>query len=255
MQHDLRVVLVDDDQELCDEFGSCFAEIEGIELCAATGNATQAIELVKQYQPDVVILDLELHKGGGNGILFLTELRKLRDVKRPYVLVNTNNSSSITYEIVRNLGADFVMYKHQEGYSAGEVADFLLVIRAGRSEDLREVQPEPQEEQEKEPLRERILAELNKVAINPRSKGYNYLADAIEIFCGGQIPNVSSVIGAKYGKSEASVERAMQNAIDRAWSTADINELLKYYTAHINSRRDSPTVTEFICYYAAKLKK
>ena len=49
-------------------------------------------------------------------------------------------------------------------------------------------------------------------------------------------------------------ERAMQNAIHRAWKKADIEDLLKHYTAKVNSEKGCPTITEFICYYANKLK-
>ena len=55
-------------------------------------------------------------------------------------------------------------------------------------------------------------------------------------------------------KTENSVERAMQNAIDRTWKTTDINVLLKHYTAKINPDRGAPTITEFIHYYAQQIK-
>ena len=120
MQHDLEIILVEDDVELCEEFEKCFEETEGIELAATTDSAEQALEFVRRLQPDVVILDLELHMGEGNGITFLSKLRKLRGIQKPYVLVNTNNSSRITYDIVRNLGADFVMFKHMRNIDAVE---------------------------------------------------------------------------------------------------------------------------------------
>ena len=254
MQHDLKIILVDDDREFCESFSACFAQTDGLELVFTTVSAEQALAFIKEGQPDVVILDLELHKGAGNGILFLKELNEMRPAKRPYVLVNTNNSSRTTYDIVTNLGADFVMFKHQEGYCPEEVAEFLLAIRAGNSFAPGNVN-DPPKQTESGSLRTRILCELDKVYINPRNLGYQYLADAIEIYCDGQIPNVSTVIGKKYGKSEASVERAMQNAIEKAWGSADINELLEHYTAHVNPKRQTPTVTEFICYYAAKLRR
>ena len=252
MQWDLRILLVDDDPELCKDFSQCFAATDGVELVGITSSVDQALNFVSEKQPDVVILDLELHKGAGNGLMFLKRLNELELVKRPYVLVNTNNSSRTTYDVVNALGADFIMHKHQEGYCAREVAEFLLCIRAGSiaQDDLH---TEIYHDFETESLRTRIFDELDKVWISPKSLGYKYLADAIEICCGGLMPNVSVIIGQKYGKSEASVERAMQNAIDKAWSSADIHDLLKHYTAHVNTRRQSPTVTEFICFYASKL--
>ena len=46
---------------------------------------------------------------------------------------------------------------------------------------------------------------------------------------------------------------AMANAINKAWKTSDPDDLYKYYTARIDLDRGSPTVSEFIFYYANKL--
>lgn len=258
MQRDLNVLLVEDDRELCDEFDRCFAETEGVELVASTDSAAQALELVRELQPDAVVLDLELHMGEGNGITFLSQLSKLKGIRKPFVVVNTNNSSQTTYDVARKLGADFVMYKHAQGHSPSVIADFLLSVDSegiGSAPIPGQLYGDTREQVSAQTdLKERIYDELNKVSISPRSKGYNYLADAIEILCGGHVPHVSAMVAEKYGKKVKSVERAMQNAIDRAWDTSDIDELLQHYKAHINARRVSPTVMEFVCYYATKLR-
>ena len=101
----------------------------------------------------------------------------------------------------------------------------------------------------------RVIAELTHIGISQKAKGYQYLIDAILLLIDApQQQRLSSVIGSKYGKTEASVERAMQNAINRAWKTTDIDDLLRYYEARINSERGVPTSTEFIYYYANKIR-
>lgn len=256
MQDDLRVLMVDDDRELCEEFGRCFAETDGITLSSATGSVTDALTRVREDEPDAVILDLELHKGAGNGLMFLQRLSEMDEIRKPYILVCTNNSSRKTYDAANQLGADFIMYKHQEGFCPQEVAEFLLAVGSGRRAQTSPVPSVGQQETHHASAerKARIYDELNRVAINPRNKGYHYLADAIELLCEGRTSNVSALIGKKYDKTKESVERAMQNAIHKAWSTADINDLLENYKAFISPRRDSPTVTEFISYYAAKIQ-
>ena len=128
MQRDLKVLLVEDEKELCEEFRRRMENTEGLKLIASTDSASQALELVRGMRPDVVILDLELHMGEGNGITFLSKLGKQKGVKLPFVIVNTNNSSQITRSIVRNLGADFVMSKHQQGNNVEEVVELLVTI-------------------------------------------------------------------------------------------------------------------------------
>lgn len=100
----------------------------------------------------------------------------------------------------------------------------------------------------------RIHAEFDSVGISPKVIGRQYLVDAILLVIDKQEHNLTAAIGKKYGKSDNSVERAMQNAISRTWRTVDIDTLYQNYTAKINSEKGVPTIMEFIYYYANKLK-
>ena len=104
-------------------------------------------------------------------------------------------------------------------------------------------------------LDSRICAELDLVGINPKHKGRQYLREAIALICERKQPNISSVIAKRYSMSAASVERAMQHAINRAWKLTDIDTLMSCYTARINPAKGVPTTTEFIYYYAEKILK
>ena len=81
------------------------------------------------------------------------------------------------------------------------------------------------------------------------------LADAIEITCNQRVTNLCSIVAQKYKKTDASVERAMQTAINHAWRNTDIESLERYYTTYINPQKGVPTVMEFIYYYSSKIKK
>lgn len=258
MKNKLSVILVEDDVSACREFENFIAGVENINLVKITNSSSQAIEYVRDYMPDAVILDLELHYGSGNGLLFLRDLKQLSLNPPPFILITTNNSSSTTYDYARQLGADFIMYKHQEGYSAASAVDVLNMMAPvikGRkvcNESAETVEEKPQEKEKR--IIKRICSELDNVSISPKAVGYQYLIDAILIFINQPVQNVCVLIGQKYSKTESSVERAMQNAICRAWSTADITDLLTHYTAKISSKKGVPTLTEFICYYANKIK-
>jgi hypothetical protein len=99
-----------------------------------------------------------------------------------------------------------------------------------------------------------LSAELDRIGIRPKHIGRAYLSDAIIMILQKQESSVCAALGRKYGKTDVSVERAMQNAINKAWHTADIDDLAKYYTAKISSEKGVPTLTEFIYYYVNKLK-
>ena len=258
MNRKLEILLVEDDPAACKEIAGHVDDSDDLILIGVTSNSTNAVELIKDKLPDAVILDLELNLGGGSGLAVLNGLNALSLPRKPYILITTNNSSAVTYEAARQLGADFIMSKHQEGYSAKSVLDFLRIMKSSIQSDQRSsiIQENTTEtpEQYNRRITRRITRELDYVGINPRSIGYTYLTEAIQIMMKQHTQNISSIIAEKYNKSESSVERAMQNAINRAWKTSNIEDLLQHYTAKINSAKGNPTITEFICYYANKLK-
>ena len=103
-------------------------------------------------------------------------------------------------------------------------------------------------------LRRIVTGYLNKVGINPKFLGSKYLTDAIMIIIDDSEADISNEVGKKYKKTSASVIRAMQNAIDNAWKNTNTDDLETYYTARIDLNRGAPTITEFVYYYAEKVK-
>lgn len=261
MDKDLVVLLVEDDEYDRSEIRNYIDITEGVVLAASTASSTQGIEYVSSYLPDVVILDLELHKGEGNGLNFLIELKKNAPVKRPYILITTNNSSQITYDKVRELGADFIMYKMQTDYSAKYVVDFILNIKDAlvstnryRNNSVEKAVLESPNQLNKR-IANRINAELEALGISPKLVGRKYLRDAILTVIEKPQSYICGAIAEKYGKSDSSVERAMNHAITATWRAADIDVLCSLYTAHVNSDKGCPTITEFIYYYADKISQ
>ena len=253
----MEVLVLEDEpserQALIEKIDAC---TEHLHLAFATDNADDALTSISGFCPDAVILDLELHKGYGDGFEFLTKLKQLKLQKPPFILVTTWNISPTTHKAARDLGADYVLTKTTKGYSEQTPVDFLVSLRsvifsrAPRPDDTAVMDDSEKEKQ----VRRRIMAELNKVGVNPKSKGYGYLIDAIEMIMVENRHHICQEVGKKWKKAENSVERAIQNAINRAWNTADPQDLLDNYTAYIKSERGVPTITEFIYYYAQKIK-
>ena len=99
-----------------------------------------------------------------------------------------------------------------------------------------------------------IRDEIIQIGVSPKSVGFRYLSDAVLIKLQDANANIYNVLGPKYKKSDPSIERAMQYAINRAWRTGDPDELLANYTARVNSERGVPTIMEFVFFYVSKTK-
>lgn len=258
MDKKLSILLVEDDKDACEEIKRYIAGLDDVSLIGITNNSGKALELLKDYLPEVVILDLELHEGGGNGLQFLNKLKRMDLPFHPFVLITTNNSSTVTYAYAREAGADFIMAKHQSDYSAKSVVEFLRMLKSTIFSKIESILPEHKTtespEQRTKRITRKINLELNYIGVSPKHVGYQYLTDAIALVIDKPSNKLCAIIGAKYGKTEASVERAMQNAIDKAWRISDIEDLLEHYTASVNSEKGIPTLTEFVYYYANKIK-
>lgn len=170
MKEKLEILLVEDDPETCAEFAELIYDTDELILIGVTNNDSKALDYIRDSQPDVVILDLELHHGSGNGLNVLNNMRNIELKKRPYMLITTNNSSTFTYESARTLGADFIMSKHQENYSVSGVLDFLHImmpmIKATNISNTVKDNTSETPEQHRRRITTRIMNELNNVGIS-----------------------------------------------------------------------------------------
>ena len=102
---DLRVLLVEDSPVICGLIAEIINDVPGVRVAESVGSERDAIEAVGRLAVDVVILDLQLRKGTGFGVL-----RAMRDMpNRPIVVVLTNFALRSYRETALALGArDFL---------------------------------------------------------------------------------------------------------------------------------------------------
>ncbi|MCI8291006.1 MAG: hypothetical protein HFJ25_01950, partial [Clostridia bacterium] len=219
--------------------------------------STKAIEYLKYYKPDAVILDLELNKGEGSGFEFIENIVKQSVTKTPNIVVTTNVCSDSVYDFCHKNKIDFIFYKKQVNYSQEKILNTLLLLNGYENE--KNVKYEVDEEIEEDKIRNKINKELELIGISSHLQGKKYLCDAIYFVIkndkeDSKVSIIQYLVG-KYKKSNSTISRAMQNAILHAWRISSLEDLTTYYTARINYETGVPTPTELIYYYADKIKK
>lgn len=259
MENKMELLLVEDDPQDRRDMELAIADyINDFYLIDTTASAKEAVDMIVEKKPDAVLLDLELTLGSGSGLDVLLQVQQHHLSRPPYILVVTNNISQLTHKIARQFGADYIMTKTQKEYTPKTPLNFLLSLKQficeRKSLDGSAI-PQYSSEQRAKLLERKIQNLLNQIGINPKVVGYQYLTDAIALIVKGDVKrSIPLTIAQKYKKTESSVERAMQNAINRTWNTQDPDILYKYYTARIHSETGNPTLTEFIHFYATQLK-
>ena len=259
----MPLLLVEDDVAECIKFRDCANNRGDISFIGMTGSSFEGIQYVKTLMPEGVILDLELHRGKGSGMQFLAELKRANISLRPIIVVTTNSPSNVVYSYVHDMGADLVFYKRQADYSPDMVINTLLALRKslyaaprdGIPGDLRTIES-PEERRKR--IQERIDTELDLIGVGVRYKGRTYIREAIFLLLSKEKDSSEAVIyrvAERLKLSYSTVIRAMQTAVNRAWDSSSIDDLQKYYTARVNIHTGVPSPTEFIHYYADKIRK
>lgn len=255
----VKVILIEDDENECEKYKRIVENRNDIQIVAITNSSTEAIKLTSNYKPDAVILDLELNKGEGSGFDFIQKVKELKLDKYPKIVVTTNIYSDSVYSFLHKSKIDFIFYKNQENYSHENVLNTLLLLKEYDNSNRAITAKQTDKDEGDEKLTNLINKELDLIGVATHLKGRKYLFDAIyyviENMDNGDAVSVIQYLVSKYKRASSTISRAMQNAILHAWRISSIEDLTELYTARINYETGVPTPTEFIYYYADKIRK
>lgn len=250
----IRVGIADDNKEFATILAEYLSTQENIEVVGVANDGNQAIELIKNQSPDLLILDIIMPYLDGIGVL---EKINEEQLKKPKILVlSAVGQEKITQRAIA-LGADYYILK-----------PFDLAMLSKRISELME--PElnavsktvfPVVKAKKNYDLEAMITEIiHEVGVPAHIKGYMYLRDAISLVISNMeyLNSVTKMlypkIAEKYNTTPSRVERAIRHAIEVAWSrgkTEVLNELFGYT---INDEKGKPTNSEFIALIADKLR-
>lgn len=259
MSRPMKILIVEDDINDCNNFINCIKKREDFELVAVTDSDVEALKYVKLKHPEGVVLDLELNNsksGSTNSLEFLSNLRKLNLNYEPIVIVTTHVYSKRTYEILHRDGADLILYKDHPKYSCDNVLNnFMMYRNVTLDRETKTIEEEIEDNENK--ISDLINHELDLIGVTVKLKGRKYIHDAILYLIQNENSNINVIqyLTKIHKKSGNTITNGIQNAIIHAWRVSAIEDLETYYTAKVNYETGVPTPMEFIYYYVDKIKK
>ena len=253
----MKILIIEDDINDCNNFISCIKNREDIELVAITDSDVEGLRYVKTKKPEGIVLDLELNNsknGNTDSLEFLSDMKKLKLNYEPIVIVTTHVNSKRTYDILHRKGVDLILYKDQPKYSCDLVLNRFIALRKPIANENATIEDEIKSAEEQ--IEFCINHELDKIGVTTKLKGRRYLHDAILYLIQNEKSNISVIqyLTSIYKRSGNTISNGMQNAINYAWRVSPIEDLTTYYTARVNYETGVPTPMEFVYYYARKIK-
>jgi DNA-binding NarL/FixJ family response regulator len=101
----LRVLLVEDSRVLAERLRESLDGLENIEVVRTVSDESTAVAAAREHAVDVIILDLQLKKGTGFGVM-----RQL-GAARPTIIVFTNYMLPEYQRIARSFGVEYFLDK------------------------------------------------------------------------------------------------------------------------------------------------
>lgn len=247
-----RILLIEDDPDQCQKYIDYVKDHKDFYILQTTNGCRSGLSFLKSFNPDLVLLDLELNGGDGSGLDFLSEFCRMQMPNRPCVFVVTNNIANRVHARARKLGAEFIFEKDKPDYSPHVVIDFFCEHFLGQEPVLR-----PNIRDEKT-VRDSIIRSIEGIGITAGMNGKAYLIDAIYIAIDKEVldlkRDVYTPLAQKYQKSSQNIEKSIRNAIMKAWETTEYSVLVKHYTAQVNPNTGYPSNKEFIAEMAEKFR-
>jgi len=230
----IEVILVEDDKFICAEVEKAIAVTADIKLVKVTDNAILAVEFIRQYSPDIVILDLMLAEGG-HGDHVLKDIRNLGSaIHQPGIAVLTDNGNKNLYKYYTGYkGVDTYSIKNVT-FSGDEVVNIIrrtheIVKRIGVNMPEGEasvtyVRPDSHAEKVKR-LEVAVSARLERDGmITGRGTGKVYLIDLIVLavqkggMLGFKLKEHEVIVAKKNNTTPTKVSRNVATAIERAYN-------------------------------------
>lgn len=245
MKDSVSIVMADESQETRDEFAKNLP-VDRFNLVGLASNGKQLLDMIREFKPDVVVMDLVLPELDGFAVM---EKIKQEGIE-PKILVHTSLALNGFVNKAMRLGAKY--------YAMKPFNMDLLIERIGDILDG-EKEPEFQSGINMNKVEEKITNIFITVGIPAHIKGYQFLREAIKLaIANPEIINsitkkLYPTIAEKFSTSASKVERAIRHAIEVAWNRGKIENINNVFGLKVYSSNEKPTNGEFIALVADKM--
>lgn len=264
----VNVVIVDDNPMILNTLDEVISSEAGLSVIGRADNGKDAIDMIKDTQPDVVLLDLVMPQ---MDVITVVEniKKKTSMLKNPaFIILSAVGGEQMTEEAFQ-AGANYFLMKP---------FDKDILVNKIRRIGKRPVRPVPgkvleaplkaatpeeaamnREEYMKEHLETDITKMLHELGIPAHIKGYQYLRDAISMVVRDRemMEAVTKILYPEIAKknytSSSRVERAIRHAIEVAWGRGSLEVIDELFGYTISTGKGKPTNSEFIALIADKI--
>jgi len=250
MEQKKRILVADASEDFRRLFVEALELEDDMDVVGSTGDGQEALRLIRDTAPDVVVMDLVLSRVDGLDVLRAA----LALPNHPKALILSNFVRGNMADLAAEAGANYYMTKPcrlstvieriRQLAGQGQPSALESAARGAREQSLESI----------------VTAIIHEIGVPAHIKGYQYLREAIIISVKDMevINAVTKVlypeVAKRFGTTASRVERAIRHAIEVAWDRGDLETLQKYFGYTVSNAKGKPTNSEFIAMIADRLQ-
>lgn len=255
----IKIVIADDNKEFCNILSDYLKKQNDFEVVGIAKDGLEALNLISQENPDVLVLDIIMPHLDGLGVL--ERISNSETAMPKVIILSAVGQDKITQRAI-NLGADYYVVKpfelevfanriRQMFNSGFNVQEVRRSVSMGDDQNTNLLNNN---------LESEITNIIHEIGVPAHIKGYLYLREAIFMVV-NDVELLSAVtkelypsIAKKFNTTASRVERAIRHAIEVAWSRGQVETINKIFGYTIHNSKGKPTNSEFIAMVADKLR-
>ena len=254
----ISVIIADNNRKLIEMLSDRMALEDDITITATTEDGKEALNLIREMKPDIVILDTILP--GLDGLAVLEKLSEEEKQHSSIIMLSAMGQDVLTEEAFL-LGARYFLLK------PFDVDSLIHKIRLCKKEEQKvicmnqQIEKEIVQEYKSVTTLEIIVTQIiHEIGVPAHIKGYQYLRDSI-LMAVHDMDILNSItkqlypsIAMKNHTTASRVERAIRHAIEVAWSRGKMDTIDELFGYTVNAGKGKPTNSEFIALIADKIR-
>lgn len=255
----LNVAIADDNERVVTMLDELLKADKDINVVGTAKDGEEAIHIIEEKQPDIVLLDLIMPRI--DGLSVIEKVRKDEKCKKVpnFIVMSGINTEHVT-EQVMNLGVSYYMMKP---FDNEVMLNRIKQIGGAKPAGISRKTNVPilnMPHRDKNSLEQDVTDMIHELGVPAHIKGYQYLRDAI-IMCVENMDLLNSItkvlypdIAKHYQTTPSRVERAIRHSIEVAWNRGKMDTIEEMFGYTINSGKGKPTNSEFIALIADKIR-
>ncbi len=262
----LRVAIADDNEKMLQTLENLVSGDKDLAVVGTAKDGEEAYYMIKEKEPDVVLLDIIMPKLDGIGVM--ERINKDVSFENPpsFVVISAVGSERVTeeafsqgadYYIMKPFDNEMVLHRIKNIKRNKSIPDSKLVKAYTK---LKQQAPPAAEPEQPMDLETEVTTIIHELGVPAHIKGYQYLRDAIvmsvlDVEMLSSITKILYPAVAKKHKTTASrVERAIRHAIEVAWNRGKLDTIDEMFGYTISTYKGKPTNSEFIALITDRIR-